>query len=65
MAGASIGRDSRVVDSVVGPGADVGSGVQLEGVTVGDGARIDEGAVVAQGTRVDCADVVPATGTSR
>ena len=41
---------------MLGPGAVVGAGVRLEDVTVGDGARVEAGATVAPGTRVDCGD---------
>lgn len=58
MAGAVIGACAVVVASVVGPGATVGDGVRLDAVTVGDRARIESGAEVGAGTRVDCGAVL-------
>jgi mannose-1-phosphate guanylyltransferase len=60
MPGAVVGERAAVRRSVLGPGSVVGAGVHLDGVTVGDGARISSGAVVPPGTRVDCRVVVPA-----
>jgi mannose-1-phosphate guanylyltransferase len=58
MAGASVGAGAQLLDSVVGPGALVGDAVRLQDVTVGDGARIESGAEVEPGTRLDCGSVL-------
>ena len=45
-----VGDSAHLLDCVVGPGARIGAGVELRGVTVGDGAVVD--AAVEPGTRV-------------
>ena len=45
-----VGDCAHLLDCVVGPGARIGAGVELRGVTVGDGAVVD--AAVEPGTRV-------------
>jgi mannose-1-phosphate guanylyltransferase len=45
-----VGDGAHLLDCVVGPGARIGAGVELQGVTVGDGAVVDQ--AVEPGTRV-------------
>ena len=52
MPGCVVGPGAEVVDSVVGRDAEVGAGVRLERVTVGDGALV--AASPEPGSRVDC-----------
>ena len=49
-----VAEDAVVIDSVIGPGAVVGRAVHLTGVTVGDDARVLQGARVPDGDRIDC-----------
>ncbi len=66
MAGSSVGVGSQLWGSVLGPGAAVGDHVGLDAVTVGDEARVETGAVLEPGARVECGSVVPAaTGAAR
>ncbi len=53
MARAVVGEGAVLEDCAVGPGARIGAGVTLRGVTVGDGAVVDE--ALPDGSRVDCA----------
>lgn len=59
MAGAVVEAEAHVLDSVVGPGAHVGRGVRIDSVTVGDGAVLQSGTVLAPGERVDCGARLP------
>ena len=45
-----VGDGAHLLDCVVGPGARIGAGIELKGVTVGDGAVVDQ--AVEPGTRV-------------
>jgi len=54
MAHSHVGRDAVVIASVLGPGSHVASAARLEGVTLGDAARVTESTVVPTGTRVGC-----------
>ena len=63
MSGASVAEGAEVVDCVLGPGAAVGKDVRVTGVTVGDDARVETGADVEPGTRVDCDMVVGAVAS--
>ena len=58
MAGAVVGEDAVVLDSVVGPGAIVGAGAELRNITLGDEARLSDGARPEPGTRVECGGVI-------
>jgi acetyltransferase-like isoleucine patch superfamily enzyme len=62
MTGSQVYAGAEVVDSVLGPRARVGRAVRLAGVTVGDDAVLDPGAVLEPGRRVDCGAVVAASG---
>jgi mannose-1-phosphate guanylyltransferase len=54
MAHAHVGRGAVVTASVLGPESYVGPAARLDGVTLGDVARVPESAVVPPGTRLGC-----------